>query len=252
MPNQNPPQDPGEQKFLRGIKNIDAIPAWERDQVLKKQAAQSNMQDALRQQMAQKESEKAQRDAKKREEDEKEQLRIQKEQDMLRYKYAKEMEDQRLRDEEARIENEKKAAEKMARLKMEQEQEQKRLHAEKVSDQAARQVVTQGNLRILMGFTGIESRGRPSPPLPTLAKQQQPTSKSPPVPTVLKRIRSGSGSRQAAPPPAQSQQTHLYRQPTQSIPAYQGNVYEPSSDTRAVLDQLAAIQRVTCLLRSNI
>ncbi len=64
------------------------------------------------------------------------------------------------------------------------------------------------------------------------------------MPTVLKRIKSGSGSYPAVPVDTQSQQPNLYRQSTQPISAHQVNEYEPSSDTRAVLDQLAAIQRV--------
>jgi hypothetical protein len=66
-PVKNQNQDKGDVNFLRGIKNIEELPPWERAEVMKKQKVQNDMQSVLRQQMAEKEAEKAMKLAKKKE-----------------------------------------------------------------------------------------------------------------------------------------------------------------------------------------
>lgn len=110
------------------MKNIESLPDWQRNEVLKKQSDQASIQEVLKHQIAQKNAEKALQAKAKKDEEEKEQIRLEKEREFLRLKYSKEMEEQRKRDEEARIENEKKAREKADQMKMEQD-EVKRLAA---------------------------------------------------------------------------------------------------------------------------
>jgi hypothetical protein len=120
------PDQAENKSFLRGVKNIDTLPEWERHEVMKKQNDQASIQEVLKYQIAQKNAEKALQAKAKKEEEEKEHLRLEKEREFLRQRYAKEMEEQRKRDEEARIENESKAREKVHKMKLEEEEEQRR------------------------------------------------------------------------------------------------------------------------------
>ncbi|KAI9144815.1 hypothetical protein BKA69DRAFT_1054610 [Paraphysoderma sedebokerense] len=98
---------PGRDKttFLRGITDINNLPPWQRDEIIRKQNEQHAIQEALKQQMIEKEKAKAEAAARRKLEDQLEMERLKKEQEMLKLKYEKELEAQRKKDEEAKAAN---------------------------------------------------------------------------------------------------------------------------------------------------
>lgn len=85
--------DHKEKSFIRGQKTMENMPAWQREEQMKKLNAQQETQNILRQQIREKEEEKARSEAQRKLEEEREQKKLLRDQELLKERYAREAEE---------------------------------------------------------------------------------------------------------------------------------------------------------------
>ncbi|KNC99131.1 uncharacterized protein SPPG_05390 [Spizellomyces punctatus DAOM BR117] len=275
------PPIPGKEKsFQRGQRNIEGMSATEREELIRKQQIQQNHQEALRRQVAERDAEKARQAAERKAEEEREQARILKEQEELKLRYAKEQEEARKKEEEARLENEKKAAERAAEQER-RERAFKEAHlaaqASKVGKRTMKSPVPTPETSNRVSAAPVRSE---SPPIPTLRNkgfgsnpdnvsavpaepaEPPPTfrTNSPPIPTLRGHATASNMAEEsihsigppATTPVAQEPDQQMVWAPkTERQPRTKSGgkekeklvVQNETSETKAVLDQLIAIQQ---------
>ncbi|TPX63072.1 hypothetical protein SpCBS45565_g06894 [Spizellomyces sp. 'palustris'] len=277
---QSPLPPIAEKSFQRGQRNIEGISATERDELIRKQQLQQNHQEALRRQVAERDAEKARQAAERKAEEEREQARILKEQEELKRRYAKEQEEARKKEEEARLENEKKAAERAAE-QARRERAFKEAHsaaeASKIGKRPMKSPVPTPETANRVSAAPVRSE---SPPIPTLRSkgfgsipdnvsevpaqpaEPPPTfrTNSPPIPT-LRGLATASNmpeeSIHSIGPPSTTPVEQESAQQIGGLPKTERQpitksggkekeklvVQNEASETKAVLDQLIAIQQ---------
>ncbi|KAJ3179026.1 hypothetical protein HDU85_004981 [Gaertneriomyces sp. JEL0708] len=259
-----PPIGATEKRFIRNKRGTDQMEPWEKEQLLRKQQAQQEQQEALRRQMMERDAEKARLLAEKRAEEEREQARIAKEQEELRQRYAREAEEAKKKEEEAQRENDRKVAERKAEQER-REQAFKEVQAVAEAEKKARrrQAAAEQSEQ-----HPIAARPPVSPPLPAMRNMRDTSksvegpiqgvpairSSSPPIPTLRNRAPAHTapqaigdsqytrGPPAASPPPTVRGPVseRARRVSPQSSAAMQS---EAMPETQAVLQQLVAIQK---------
>ncbi|KAJ3219815.1 hypothetical protein HDU67_009003 [Dinochytrium kinnereticum] len=84
--------------FARGRVNSDQVPAWQKEEALKKQRAQQEIQDALRKQILEREAVKAKEEQRRKEEERMEMERIRLEQEEIKQRFKIEQEEAKKRE----------------------------------------------------------------------------------------------------------------------------------------------------------
>ncbi|KAJ3039701.1 hypothetical protein HDV00_011933 [Rhizophlyctis rosea] len=183
------PQHPlPDQSFVRGRVNMDSMPPWQRDDLLRKQRLQQDQEDGLKRQMAEREAEKARQRERQRKEDEADQARLVREQVMLKERYAREIEEAKRKEEEARKENERVQAERAAKLKAQEAARNEYLQKQREKEDRERDAA--GN----KGGASPHTARHDHPTLPPApAPVAEYRSNSPPIPTIAKKMRGGAG-----------------------------------------------------------
>ncbi|KAJ3108554.1 hypothetical protein HDU97_000836 [Phlyctochytrium planicorne] len=178
-----------QKSFARGRINLEEAPPWQKEDAIKKQKAQQEIQDALRRQIMEREAAKAQEIERRKEEERREMERIQQEQIQIEQRYKIEQEEARRKQEEKQAEEKKRIEEKLERERRSMEELRKQSLTDSRTDLRERQSEER---QWVTNQTSQNQVSQQTVPAPTAATSVSPIlpinrSNSPPIPTLRKK-----------------------------------------------------------------